>query len=47
MGYISIKNAKIFENIDLRWFIIHICIGKRKKITLFFRNMGKSVNLKS
>ena len=27
MGYISIQNAKIFENIHLRWLIIRICIG--------------------
>ena len=38
MGYISIQNAKIFENIHLRWFIIRIRIGKRKKKTLFFNS---------
>ena len=32
-----IQNAKIFENIHLKWFIIPIRIGKRKKKkTLFF-----------
>ena len=36
MGYISIQKAKIFENIHLRWFIIRIRIGKRKKKTFFF-----------
>ena len=37
MGYMSIQNAKIFENIYLRWFIIRIIrIGKRKKKTIFF-----------
>ena len=34
MGYISIQNAKIFENIYLRWFIIRIRIGKMKKTHL-------------
>ena len=38
MGYKSIQSAKIFENIHLRWFIISIRIGKRKKKTLFFNN---------
>ena len=31
-----IQNAKIFENIHLRWFNIRIHIGKRKKKTPFF-----------
>ena len=31
MGYISIQNALIFENIHLRWFIIRIRIGKEEK----------------
>ena len=38
MSYISIQNAKIFENIHLRWFIIRIRIGKRKKNTLFLNS---------
>jgi hypothetical protein len=38
MGYISIQNAKIFENIHLRWFIIRIRIGKGKKEKLFFNS---------
>ena len=41
MGYISIQNAKMLENIHLRWFIIPIRIGKRKKKTLFF---NQSIN---
>jgi hypothetical protein len=35
MGYISIQNGKVFENIRLKWFFIRIRIGKRKKKTLF------------
>ena len=38
MGYISIQNAKMFENIHLRWFIIRIFIGKRKKKKNFFNS---------
>ena len=46
-----IQNAKIFENIHLRWFIIRIRIGKRKKKTLFFNSKflieetGKNVSI--
>ena len=29
--HISIQNVKIFENNHLRWFILRIRIGKRKK----------------
>ena len=36
MSRISVQNAQKFENIHLRWFIIRIGIGKRKKKTLFF-----------
>ena len=28
---VQMQNAKIFKIIHLRWFIIRICIGKRKK----------------
>ena len=35
MGFRSIQNAKLFESIHLRWFIICIRIGNRKKKTLF------------
>ena len=31
MGYISIQNAKKYENIHLRGFILRMHIGERKK----------------
>ena len=52
MGYISIQNAKISENIYARWFIIRIRIGKRKKtkksliFSLKWRKTGKNVSPK-